>query len=53
MKLTSLVASVALLDLVTVGNVAPHTFTPSIGIVASAAEGPSVQEKIMALKNQN
>jgi hypothetical protein len=46
MKLTSLVTSVALLGLVTVGNVAPHTFTPSIGIVASAAESPSVQEKI-------
>jgi hypothetical protein len=46
MKLTSLVTSVALLGLVTVGNVTPRTFTPSIGIVASAAEGPSVQEKI-------
>ena len=46
MKLTSLVTSVALLGLVTVGHITPGTFAPSIGIVASAAEGPSVQEKI-------
>jgi hypothetical protein len=46
MKLTSLLTSAALLGLVTVGHVAPGTFTPSVGIVASAAEGPSVQEKI-------
>ncbi len=46
MKLTSLVTSVAMLGLVSVAHVAPGTFTPSIGIVASAAEGPSVQEKI-------
>jgi hypothetical protein len=51
-KLTSLVTSVALLGLVTVGHITPGTFAPSIGIVASAAEGPSVQEKI-ALVTKN
>ena len=46
MKLTSLVTSVAMLGLVTVAHITPGTFAPSIGMVASAAEGPSVQEKI-------
>jgi hypothetical protein len=46
MKLTSLATSVAMLGLVTVGHITPGTFAPSIGIVATAAEGPSVQEKI-------
>jgi hypothetical protein len=46
MKLTSLLTSAAMLGLLTVGHVTPRTFTPSIGIVASAAESPSVKEKI-------
>ncbi|PSB51454.1 hypothetical protein [Chamaesiphon polymorphus] len=46
MKLTSLLTSAAMLGLVTVGHVAPGTFAPSIGIVASAADLPSAQERI-------
>jgi hypothetical protein len=48
MKLNSLLTGIAMLSLVSVSNVnvASRTFTPSVGIVASAAEGPSVQEKI-------
>jgi hypothetical protein len=54
MKLTSLLTSAAMLGLITVGHVAPGTFTPSIGIVTSAAEGPSVQEKInLITKNKD
>ena len=54
MKLTSLLTSAAMLGLVTVGHVTPGTLAPSIGIVASAAEGPSVQEKISLItKNKD
>jgi hypothetical protein len=53
MKLTSLVTSVAMLGLVTVGHITPGTFTPSIGIVASAADLPSAQERItLVTKNK-
>jgi hypothetical protein len=54
MKVNSLLTGIAMLGLVTVGNVnvATRTFAPSVGIVASAAEGPSVQEKI-ALVTKN
>jgi hypothetical protein len=54
MKLNFLLAGIAILGLVTVGNVnvAARSFMPSVGIVASAAEGPSVQEKI-ALVTKN
>jgi hypothetical protein len=54
MKLNSLFTGIAMLGLVTIGNVnvASRTFTPSVGIVASAAEGPSVQVKI-ALVTKN
>jgi hypothetical protein len=53
MKLTSLLTSVAMLGLVTVGHVAPGTFTPSIGIVASAADLLSAQERItLVTKNK-
>jgi hypothetical protein len=53
MKLTSLLTSAAMLGLVTVGHVAPGTsFAPSIGIVASAADLPSAQERI-ALVTKN
>jgi hypothetical protein len=52
MKLATVVTSVAILGLVTVGSITPRTFAPEIGIVASAAEDPSVQEKI-ALVTKN
>jgi hypothetical protein len=54
MKLATLVTGIAMVGLVTVGNITTHTTSPSvsIGVVASAAEGPTVQEKI-ALVTKN
>jgi hypothetical protein len=54
MKLATLVTGIAMVGLVTVGNITTYTTSPSvsIGVVASAAEGPTVQEKI-ALVTKN
>lgn len=54
MKLATLVTGIAMVGLVTVGNINTHSTNPSvsIGVVASAAEGPTVQEKI-ALVTKN
>ena len=57
MKLASLLTGVAMVGLVTIGNVASQTFIPFAGDLAIAAEtkqsGPSVQEKIaMITKNK-
>lgn len=46
MKLTSVLTSIAILGLVSVGSIQHGTLQPSIGMVAVAAEGPSVPEKI-------
>ncbi|AFY92194.1 hypothetical protein [Chamaesiphon minutus] len=54
MKLATLVTGIAMVGLVSVGNLTTHNTSPSvsIGVVASAAEGPTVQEKI-ALVTKN
>ncbi|PSB58445.1 hypothetical protein [Chamaesiphon polymorphus] len=54
MKLATLVTSIAMVGLVSVGNITTHSSSPSvsIGVIASAAEGPTVQEKI-ALVTKN
>jgi hypothetical protein len=54
MKLATLVTGIAMVGLVSVGNITTHNTSPSvsIGTIASAAEGPTVQEKI-ALVTKN
>ncbi len=57
MKLASLVTGIAMVGLVTVGDISLKAINPSVGKIASAAEvkqsGPSVQEKIaMITKNK-
>ena len=53
MKLTSLLTSAAMLGLVTVGHITPSTFTPSVGVVATAADLPSAEERItLVTKNK-
>jgi hypothetical protein len=57
MKLASLLTGIAMVGLVTVGDISLHTFKPAQVRAAIAAEtkqsGPSVQEKIdMIIKNK-
>jgi hypothetical protein len=52
MKLATLLTGIAIVGLVSVGNVPLGTLHPSIGTIATAAEGPSVSEKI-ALVTKN
>jgi hypothetical protein len=54
MKLATLLTGMALVGAIAVGNVTTHSTSPSvsIGAIATAAEGPSVSEKI-ALVTKN
>jgi hypothetical protein len=49
MKLAALLTGMAVTGLVTVTHMPANTFSPTIGIVASAATEPTIQEKIATL----